>query len=333
MNALVIGGTRNLGPSIVTNLVEMGYRTSVFHRGVTKAEFGPEVERLYGDRSSEEQLRSAVAGRNFDVVVDTTIYNPEEAAITARVLAARVGRYIALSTGQVYLVRSGIERPYHEEDYEGPVVPQPGESDLANWRYGVEKRAAEDELRRTGFPAIWLRMPIVNSERDHYGRVAGYLARLRDGGPILIPEGPHLALRHLYGEDVVQAICHAAAGHVPVGTAWNLSQDEELSLEQFLTLLAESAGLPLRLAPVPRHVLEERGLLPDCSPFSGRWMSALDNRRWKQTFNWQFTAPQVYLPRLVAAQPAVPAGYAQRSRELALLPSTTALDSISGPLT
>jgi nucleoside-diphosphate-sugar epimerase len=323
MNALVIGGTRNLGPSLVRELVAMGFRTSVFHRGVTPAAFGPEVERLHGDRGNEEQLRAATGGRDFDVVVDTTMYTGAEAAIAMRMLAGRVGRYIALGSGQVYLVRTSLERPFREEDYEGPLMPQPAGRDLADWRYGIDKRMAEDEMRRADFPAIWLRMPMVNSERDHYGRVSGYLARLRDGEPLVIPEGPHLGLRHLYGEDAVRAVCHAAAGHVPVRTAWNLSQDRELSLEEFLNLLATAAGLSLRIAPAPRDLLEARGLLPLCSPFSGSWMSTLDNSKWKAAFDWKFTAPEVYLPRLVehyAANPKPPEGYAQRAGELALLP-------------
>ena len=323
MKALVIGGTRNLGPSIVENLVAMGFQTAVFHRGVTQAAFGPEIERLYGDRRNEAQLRAAIGARDFDVVVDTTLYTGPDAEITARVLSGRVGRYIAFSTGQVYLVRTGVERPFREEDYDGTVMPQPEGPDLASWRYGVEKRAAEDAMRDGGFPAIWFRMPMINSERDPYGRIAGYLARLRDGGPILIPEGPHLGLRHLYGEDAVAAVCYAAAGHVPLNSAWNLSQDEELPLDRFLNLLAQADGRNVRIAAVPRQTLEERELLPMCSPFSGRWMSTLDNTKWKTTFGWRFVEPGVYLPKLVehyAANPQPPEGYGQRAKELALLP-------------
>jgi nucleoside-diphosphate-sugar epimerase len=322
MNALVIGGTRNLGPSIVENLAAMGFHTAVFHRGITPATFGREIERLYGDRGDEAHLRAAIGGRDFDVVVDTTLYTGPQAEITARVLNGRVGQYIAFSTGQVYLVRTGPQRPFREEDYYGPLMPQPEGHDLGGWRYGIEKRAAEDAMRDAGFPAIWLRMPMVNSERDHYGRIAGYLARLRDDGPILIPEGPHLALRHLYGEDAVAAVCYAAAGHVPPGSAWNLSQDEELSLEGFLNLLAQLAGRNLRIAAIARQTLEERGLLPMCSPFSDPWMSALDNTRWKTAFGWRFMGPEFYLPKLVehySRNPQLPEGYGQRAKELALL--------------
>src|SRR5215471_16900804 len=140
MNALVIGGTRNLGPSIVENLAAMGFQTAVFHRGITPATFGREIERLYGDRGDEVQLRAAIGSRDFDVVVDMTLYTGPEAEIAVRVLGGRVGRYIALSTGQVYLVRTGPQRPFREEDYDGPLMPQPEGPDLASWRYGMEKR-------------------------------------------------------------------------------------------------------------------------------------------------------------------------------------------------
>ena len=56
MEALVIGGTRNLGPPLVSSLVDQGYRVTVFHRGQTQASLPGSVRQVYGDRSDEHQL-------------------------------------------------------------------------------------------------------------------------------------------------------------------------------------------------------------------------------------------------------------------------------------
>jgi nucleoside-diphosphate-sugar epimerase len=259
MEALVIGGTRNLGPPLVSSLLDGGFEVSVFHRGQTNAVLPSSVEHLYGDRSDPERLLNAIGSRRFDMVVDTALYTGEDAVAAARIFEGRVRRYIMLSTGQVYLVRPGLSRPYREEDYAGATIPMP-EDAIGDWRYGIDKRAAEDALmlahRERGFPATVLRLPMVNSERDHFHRIAGYLARLRDGGPILIPEGPHLTLRHVYGGDVVRGIVRLAATDVGVGEAYNLSQDEEVSIEDFLRLLATVAGTDLRIVSAPRKRLE-----------------------------------------------------------------------------
>jgi nucleoside-diphosphate-sugar epimerase len=329
MRSLVIGGTRNLGPSIVRALLEQGYGITVLNRGQTHDDLPPAVERLRCDRTNPAQLKQAVGGREFDVVVDTTLYNGIEAESVVELFTDRVGRYVFLSTGQVYLIRVGVERPFKEEDYEGPLMAEPSHSDVSdhqNWVYGFEKRSAEDAFARAWeqrqFPFTSLRMPIVNSERDHYDRLYGYFLRLRDGGPILVPEGDGLPLRHVYGEDVAQAIIRLLALDVGKGRAFNISQDETLSLQHFLELLAKLMHSPLDMVRVPRAELEREGLLPDCSPFSGRWMSSLENLRSKKELEISYTPIQAYLERLVrhfqAATDRKVDGYLQRSKELEL---------------
>ena len=92
-------------------------------------------KRLRGDRTNPEDLKRALGeltqtGREFDLVIDTTLYTGKEAEAAVELFADRVGRYIFLSTGQVYLVRVGAERPYKEDDYAGPVMAEPPKSNI-----------------------------------------------------------------------------------------------------------------------------------------------------------------------------------------------------------
>src|ERR1041385_6266184 len=144
MRPLIIGGTRNLGPSIVHALLQRGYEVAVFNRGLTRDDLPEEVERLRGDRTDPGQLRQVLGGREFDLVIDTTLYTGAEAEAVVEIFKDRIGRYIFLSTGQVYLVRVGAQRPYKEDDYAGLVMPEPQKSNVSeheNWRYGFDKRA------------------------------------------------------------------------------------------------------------------------------------------------------------------------------------------------
>src|ERR1700680_1490336 len=127
MHTLVIGGTRNLGPSLVRALLARGDRVTILHRGRTKATFESHVERLHADRSDAAQLALALEGRSFDLVVDTTLYTGTDAEVIAHLIAGRAQRYIMISTGQVYLVRPGLKRPFREQDYDGPTMPPPAE--------------------------------------------------------------------------------------------------------------------------------------------------------------------------------------------------------------
>jgi nucleoside-diphosphate-sugar epimerase len=327
MRVLIIGGTRNLGPSIIRAFLEDGHQVTIFHRGHTLFDAPREVEVLQGDRTVRADCERLLGGRDFDVAIDTTLYNGRDAEIAIDVLKGRVGQYIFISTGQVYLVRIGPTRPFREEDYDGPVMPEPAKEnhlDHPNWVYGVEKRAAEDLLAEAYakhcFPFTSLRLPMVNSERDHYHRLQNYLLRMWDGGPLLIPDGHGLPLRHIYGEDVVRAIQLCAGVRKTIGRAYNISQDETLSLREFLELTAELAGSKLHLAPFPRHLLDSARLLPQCSPFSDPWMSSLNSQRSIAELGMTYTPVRTYLKALVEYcrehRGGVPPGYEQRQREL-----------------
>lgn len=328
MNILIIGGTRNLGHFMVEDLLARGHRVSVLNRGITRDELPEQVERLRADRTEPAQLERALKGRVFDAVIDNALYKKAEAETIVRLLKGRTGHYIVLSTGQVYLVREGVERPFTEDQYEGRVMPAPKPNTYGyeEWLYGMDKRHVEDVLReahaRNGFPATVLRLPMVSSERDHFYRLYAYILRLSDGGPILAPSTPNYRLRHIYAGDVVRAVAKIIDEGLARGRAYNISQDETSTLEEYLTVLGEIMGTPPNLVRVKRDLLEANGFLPDCSPFSERWMSELDNTLSKRELGVTYTPLPVYLERIVRYYrenpPPPPAGYRRRRAELTL---------------
>src|SRR5262245_25347736 len=124
-DVLIIGGTRNLGHFLTLQLLEAGHQVTLLNRGQTLDELPAQLPRLRADRTDPAQLSQALAGRSFDVVVDMTLYTGKEAETIVSLLAGRAAQYIFISTGQVYLVRTGVERPFREEDYPGPVMAAP----------------------------------------------------------------------------------------------------------------------------------------------------------------------------------------------------------------
>ena len=327
---LILGGTRNLGHVTAVALLEAGHKVSVMNRGVTPDELPPDVHRLRGDRADSNQMRRAINGLDFDLVLDTTTYTGADARSAIDVFQGHVGRYVFVSTGQVYLVREGISRPFREESYDGPLIPEPPREseDYDSWSYGAWKRDAEDEFAaafaRYGFPVTTIRLPMVASERDHYGRIQAYVARLLDGNAILVPDEPGLPLRHVYVGDVAGLVVQFVGSRDGMGRAYNISYGESISLDDFLTLLAAIVDRPLQLERLPRADLTEAGLLPHCSPFSGRWMSELDNTRslGELGLGISYSGPAIYLPPIISdfekrwqSANIVPTGYKQRARE------------------
>ncbi len=332
MKILIIGGTRNVGHFLTLDLLRDGHRVTVFNRGKTQDELPRDVERMHGNRSDPVSLAKALDEWSFDVVIDMALYNGRDAETVTKLLDGRVGRYIFVSTGQVYLVHQKTERPFREDSLQTPLVPEPPANtrDHEEWLYGVEKNEAEEILLRAWqereFPVTILRLPMVNSERDHFHRIYNYLLRLQDGGPILLPQGKHHRLRHIYAADVSQAVQKTIQTETAKGRIYNISQDETISIEDFLALLAETAECKLHLKYLPITTLEELHLLPDCSPFSDPWMSELDNQRSKLELGMQYTSLAVYLQKLVEYYSnrhlPVPDGYRRRNEEMQLAQKT-----------
>ncbi len=329
MRALVIGGTRFVGYLLARRLLAGGHQVTVLNRGTLADPFGPEVEKLRADRTGPE-LAEVLRGRSFDAVFDFAGYRGEDGRRAAELLEGRVGHYLAVSTGQVYLVREGAPRPSREADYAGPVLPRPESlADLREWEYGVGKRAYEDALARAhaarGFPATVVRVPMVNGERDYYRRLERYLHRLGGGGPVILPDGGGHRVRHVYGGEVARFLAHLAGKAETFGEAYNLAQEETPTLLQLVARLRELLGSASPLVAVPSAQLRDHGLDPVAiSPFSGAWMSFLDPTRARVELGFRHELLDVYLGRIVAswlAHPpeAAPPGLERRAleRELA----------------
>lgn len=326
---LIIGGTRNMGYFLVNRLLQAGFDVTTLNRGISTDTLPEQVHRLHADRSDPRQMKRALLAREFDIVVDFVMLNGDDASMIVDMLAGKVGRYIYISSGQVYLVRENLERPFKESDYEGRLMPAPKMNTFAweEWNYGIGKRAAEDIFARAyaekDFPYTSLRLPMVMSERDGFNRLNNYLLRLEDGGPILLPETPNFPLKHIDAMDVVEVIMKLISSGKGIGQAYNISQDDAVPLEEFLHILSDLLNVPLNIAYFKRSELEANGFLPDCSPFSERWMSELDNSLSKSELGMTYTPVTTYLARIVDFyrhnRPSKPISYRRRSSEIQMV--------------
>lgn len=329
MKALVIGGNRFVGRDLVWRFLAAGHDVTTFNRGRLADPFGSRIERLVGDRTSSDFER-LLAGREFDAVVDFAAFEEPDTRRACELLQGRVGHYVMISTGQVYLVRE--PRPEHaarEADYEGPVMTPPSGAERTEWDYGMGKRGAEDALHsafvRHRFPATRLRIPMVNGERDYHRRIEGYLWRLLDGDPVLLPDGGREPTRHVYSGAVARAVLRVLGNPGTFGRAYNLAQDEAPTLVEILTTLAEILGASARFVEVASDRISAAGLdVVGVSPFSGRWMSFLDPTRARNELGFRHDPLRQYLEKIVAsflAHPpaeAPPSYLAMRSREVGL---------------
>ena len=94
-----MGGTRFVGKPLVAQLLAEGHALTLFTRGKNPVPAG--VEHLCGDRSTAEGL-SALAGRSFDVIVDSSGRTLEDSRGVLEITGAPSHRFVYVSSAGVY---------------------------------------------------------------------------------------------------------------------------------------------------------------------------------------------------------------------------------------
>jgi len=324
---LLVGGSGFLGRHAARAFAAAGHAVTVLSRGVRPSV--PGTETLSADRASSSALAAALAGRAFELTVDFTVFDAPDVERVLDVPRFEPGRYVMISTGQVYLITVGTRTPYREGDESAPRMPEPpaGTFEHASWRYGVLKARAEEALAARvaagRLQGLALRCPILQGEGDGTLRLWGWIERLLDGAPVPLPDGGGQVLRHLWAGDLAGACVKLLEGPWPARPAYNLAPPDSMTLRQLLERTAAVAGVEARLRPVPTPALRAAGIGPGDLPYASGWSSVLDPGA--AIADWGFQArPMVeYLPQVVRwhleARPESDMGYARRAAERALL--------------
>jgi nucleoside-diphosphate-sugar epimerase len=328
LRILVAGGGGLIGGPCARALLAAGHDVTVMKRSGRNVP--PGAATLVADRSDPASLAATLAGRRFDAVLDLLAF---DAGDVERLFAApgfEIGHYLFISSGQVYLVAADPRPPFVEADAEKPAMPEPDPADErrhGNWSYGMGKRAAERAARevqaRRGVRTTALRLPVVQGANDSSRRLWAYVQRLRDGGPLLLPEGGAHPVRYVWAEDVGRAVVALVDGANAPAPAYNLAQPDEPQLIELVVSMAALLGVPARTVPCTWEQLAEAGIDERVSPYSGPWSSRPDASLAARDFGFRGTPSHDWLPIVVQAHleaadnPPHPC-YANRPAELAL---------------
>ena len=206
MRALVLGGSRFLGPWLVEELVRCEHAVDVLNRGTTPAEFPPSVGRLYADRQDSQQVGAALAGRDYDVVYDVSGLAPPETQTTMELLRDRVGHYIYVSTSAVY-----------ERRWTAPVTEDFPYNEVEGLAYGRNKAATEQLLlkayRDIRFPVSVVRPWMVFGPGNSIpSREQLVFLRVQSGRPVFLPYNGYIHIQYGHVEDLARAMV-MMAGH------------------------------------------------------------------------------------------------------------------------
>jgi 2'-hydroxyisoflavone reductase len=159
---------------------------TLFNRGQTNPELFPEVERLQGDRNGD---LSALAGGDWDAVVDTSGYFPRIVRASAEAVAGSAAHYTFVSSVSVY---ANLAQAPTESSAVGTLEDESVEEfgdEFEN--YGPLKalceRAATDVY---GDRALIVRPGFIVGPHDQTDRFVYWPRRVARGGTMIAPGPP-----------------------------------------------------------------------------------------------------------------------------------------------
>lgn len=255
--ALVVGGTGPTGPPLVEGLLARGYEVTVFHTGRHELPDGPDVPHLHGDPFSAEGIADALGERRFDVVVAT--YG--RVRLLAEHLAGRCGQLVVVGGIPVYdgyvnpgdRHPTGVSMPVQEVSH--PLVPA-DDRRVSGYRVAPIRRTEDAvfALAADGaFRATYLRYPTVYGPRNPHAWEWSVVRRVLDERPWMILSDDGRGIHSRVGarnaaHALLCAVDHPDAGD---GRAYNVADDELVSIRQWAELVADLAGrrLPIRSLP------------------------------------------------------------------------------------
>jgi 2'-hydroxyisoflavone reductase len=183
---LLLGGPKFLGRAIADATLARGHELTFFNRGRTNPGLYPEAEKLRGDRDGD---LSALDGREFDVVVDTSGYLPRVVRASAELLSAASELYVFVSSISVY---NDFSTPVDEESALAEIARMPADElaeDYSN--YGALKALCEREATEAfAGRALNVRAGLIVGPHDPTGRFTYWPHRVARGGDVLAPGPP-----------------------------------------------------------------------------------------------------------------------------------------------
>ena len=202
---LVLGGTKFLGRATVDAALQKGHEVTLFNRGRTNPELFPEAEKLHGDRATD---LSALAGRTWDAVVDTSAYVPQVARASAEALADAAGYYVFISSVSVY---GDLSQPVDEDSVLDELQEgQPDDRLLEDFsNYGPLKVLCERAVAESfGGATAVVRPGLIVGPYDPTGRFTYWPHRVARGGEILAPKPPGDQVQFIDVRDLGEWIVH-----------------------------------------------------------------------------------------------------------------------------
>jgi nucleoside-diphosphate-sugar epimerase len=250
LKVLFIGGTGVISSACVREAAAGGdIEAFVLNRGQSGRGLPEGVTELRGDARDAASVRAAVAGLDFDSVVNFVAFTPAHVRADVDLFARRTRQYVFISTASAY------QTPPSR-------LPVTESTPLRNpfWQYSRDKIACEDlltaEYRDNGFPATVVR-PSHTYDATKTVLSGGWtsLARMRAGKPVIVHGDGTSLWTVTHHTDFARAFVPLLGHPRTVGEAFHITSDDVLTWDQIAYALGAALGVTPRLVHVPSDVI------------------------------------------------------------------------------
>ncbi|MEU4287346.1 NAD-dependent epimerase/dehydratase family protein [Kribbella sp. NPDC026596] len=249
LRVLFLGGTGIISSACSWRAVELGLDLTVANRGKTSIRpLPPEAKQITADIEDKASL-AALAGQDFDVVVDWVAFTPDQVRARTDALRGHVGQYVFISSASAYQTPPAR-------------LPITESTPLRNpfWQYSRNKIACEDLLttlyREEGYPVTIVR-PSHTYDRTLVPFDGGWtiVERMRRGQPIVV-HGDGTSLWTLtHHRDFARGLVPLLGHPRTLGDTFQITSDDVLTWDQIANALATAAGTTAQIVHVPSDAI------------------------------------------------------------------------------
>ena len=252
MKALILGGGTFVGRGVLDRLHAAGHDVTVLNRGKTATALPEGTKQLVADRKDWPSMQAALAGTEWDAVIDVSAFvqvaGQSDMAKLIALLDGNVGRYVFVSSIMAY-EPSGIF-PWLESAPQRPDPP----TTYGGFKVMVENLVL-DHHARSGFPGTVVRPAAIYGPNNNiYDMEAAMFLRLLQGRPILVPHGGLVVNSYGHVDDLVEAIDVMAVHPAAVGEIFNITA-EAITTGAYVEVLTRIVGKPADVVAVPDGVV------------------------------------------------------------------------------
>lgn len=313
MTVAIIGGTGFIGRAVAERAVLRGLAPVVIARGQHAVDLPEGAVFEAVDRMDGDALVAALRKHGVDTVIDIYALGMLNSRAVFEAMGAIGGRYVLLSSVDVYSNYGGLLRK------EAPAVqaaPAKEDDPLRGFRFpyrgnphrpkGVSAELFEDydkivleEAARadTRFATTVIRAPMIFGPRDPQHRFAWAINAVKAGGLAKMDErAARWPNSYGYVDDVAEAMLLAALDPRGAGRTYNVGQDFVRTPVEWLLMFGMVTNTPIEVETVPaadKALLHERAEATDL-----RYPLTLDTTRIRRELG--FTEPTELRDALLA---------------------------------